>query len=117
MRNTNTVGPHVTMPPTAPRPEIPCPQCGVIDHPTIGPGNGPHAYRALCRHCGAFLQWLSTKAPEARQLARQQALEARPPTAAQLAYLAVLGDQAAPPGNLWDASQRIDALVRGEGKP
>lgn len=52
-----------------------------------------------------------------KTLTRAQALEARAPTTAQLAYLASLGDQAAPPGSLWDASQRIDALVRGKGKP
>jgi primosomal replication protein N len=35
-----------------------CPRCGVCDVPTVGPGAGPHAYRACCRHCGRFLTWL-----------------------------------------------------------
>jgi hypothetical protein len=96
--------------------QLPCPRCGVIDAPTIGPGNGPHAFRATCRHCGQFLQWLS-KFPQSerearRQFARQQALAARPPTVAQFAYLTALGDQAAPPGNMLEASARIDSLLR-----
>ena len=39
-------------------PALPCRSCGTIDTPTIGPGKGPHALRAHCRHCGSFAQWL-----------------------------------------------------------
>ena len=30
---------------------LPCPRCGTIDQPSIGPGKGPHRARARCRHC------------------------------------------------------------------
>src|SRR5262245_11976783 len=39
--------------------ELPCPKCGVIAKLQIAPGNGPHAYRANCAHCGTFIHWLS----------------------------------------------------------
>jgi hypothetical protein len=95
--------------------ESACPQCGVIDPPVVGPGSGPHTASLRCGHCQHFRCWLSTKTPAERQQARQQAMAARPPTAAQLAYLVSLGDQDASPESAWDASQRIDALQRGEG--
>jgi hypothetical protein len=98
-------------------PELLCRQCGVLDTPALGPGHGPHAARALCRHCGRFLQWLSRKSPEARRRARQQALAARPPSAAQLAYLVALGDTTPGPASMWAASQRIDALLQKGVKP
>jgi len=41
----------------------PCPQCGAIDRPALGPGSGPHHASARCRHCGAFLRWLSQYTP------------------------------------------------------
>ena len=37
---------------------LPCPACGACAVPTLGPGTGPHAARALCPQCGRFLQWL-----------------------------------------------------------
>jgi len=95
-----------------------CPRCGVIDTPTLGPGNGPHAFRALCRCCGAFLRWLSTRSPAERQArrrqARQEAMTTRPPSARQLDYLAALGDDAPPPASMLEASQRIEARLHGE---
>lgn len=104
--------------PTSPRKTpLPCPRCGVIDVPTIGEGSGPHTASLRCGHCQHFFAWTSTRTPAERQARRQHALAACPPTAAQLAYLAALGDQAAPPASMWDASQRIDALVRGEVHP
>jgi hypothetical protein len=107
--STMTTAPSTAQarPETAPRP---CPRCGVIDRPTLGPGSGPHTASLRCGHCQRFLAWTSTKTPAARQ----QALEARPATAAQLAYLASLGDQARPPGSMLEASARIDGLQRGE---
>lgn len=35
-----------------------CRHCGAVDAPVLGPGSGPHAARAHCRHCGRFVQWL-----------------------------------------------------------
>lgn len=94
-----------------------CPRCGVIDVPTQGPGSGPHTASLRCGHCQRFLAWTSTKTPAERQQARQQAMAHRPATAAQLNYLASLGDQARPPGSMLEASQRIAGLRRhGEGQ-
>lgn len=50
---------------------IPCQRCGAIDTPSIHPGKGPHAFKAVCAHCGAFIKWLSKYTPEEQQ-ARQQ---------------------------------------------
>lgn len=91
----------------------PGPRCWVIDSPTVGPGSGPHTTSARCRHCGRFLQWISTRSPAARQARRQQAMAARPPSQAQLAYLQALGDDGPVPATMAEASERIDALVRG----
>jgi len=99
-------------------PETPCPRCGVIDTPTLGPGNGPHAFRAQCRHCGAHLRWVSQYPPAERQArreqARQQAMAHRPPSQKQLAYLRRLGDSGPEPSTMAEASIRIGALVYGE---
>ncbi len=99
-------------------PEAACPRCGAIDRPTIAPGNGPHAFRAQCSHCRAFLRWLSRYSPADREARRrhyrQQAMAQRPPSQAQLAYLLALGDDGPPPASMVEASARIDALTRGE---
>src|SRR5437879_4581575 len=67
---------------------IACPRCGTIDTSAVGPGSGQHFASARCRHCGAFLKWLSQYSPAERaarrQRSRQQTLEARPPSQAQL---------------------------------
>src|SRR5262245_44316418 len=98
--------------------EVPCTKCGSIDLPAIAPGNGPHAFRAQCRHCGYFLQWLSTHSPAERQARRQHArrevMATRPPSERQLKYLQTLGDGGTMPGSMLAASERIDALLRGE---
>ena len=105
---------------SAPSQPVPlaCPQCGVIDTPVIGPGNGPHAFRGLCSHCGHFLQWLSQYPPAERQARRQQArlqaMAGKPPSQLQLAYLTALGDAGPPPANMAQASERIETLKRGE---
>lgn len=99
----------------------PCRRCWVIDSPTVGPGSGPHTASARCRHCGRFVQWLSTRSPADRQArrqqARQQAMAHRPPSQPQLAYLQALRDDGPVPGSMLEASERIDALVRGEVQP
>lgn len=104
----------------APVTDIPCPRCGTIDTPTIDPGNGPHAFRALCKHCGAFLSWVSQYTPaerqQQRQQGRQEAMAQRPPSEKQLAYLQALGDDGPAPGNMSEASQRIDALRRARAE-
>jgi len=38
-----------------------CRRCGALDLPAVAPGSGPHAYKAVCRHCGAWIKWLSTR--------------------------------------------------------
>ena len=87
----------------------PCPRCGVSDTPAVRPGSGPHTARARCAPSGCFLQWTSTRTPEDRQ-----ALAARPSSQAPLAYLQALGDVDPVPASLWEASERIDALVHEE---
>jgi hypothetical protein len=98
--------------------ETVCPRCGVIDTPAIAPGNGPHAFRAQCRHCGTFIKWLSQYTPAERQArhaqARLQAMAQRPPSQAQLTYLQALGDDGPVPANMAEASALIDRLLRGE---
>jgi hypothetical protein len=104
-----------TAPTTQP---LACPRCGALDTPTLGPGAGPHYASARCQHCGAVVRWLSRYTPTERQARRQQArqaaMSARPPSQAQLSYLAVLGDNGPPPETMLEAHQRIDARKRGE---
>lgn len=99
-------------------PPLTCHRCGAIDQPRITPGKGPHASAAQCGHCGHFIQWLSRYTPADRQARHQQALkkamEQRPPSQLQLAYLQALGDDGPVPGSMLEASDRIDTLVRGE---
>jgi hypothetical protein len=96
---------------------LPCPQCGPLDRPAVGPGCGPHIASARCRHCGRFLQWLSQYLPAERQARRQryrlEAMVQRPPNQLQLAYVQALGDVGPPPVNMAETSQRIEALRKG----
>ena len=112
--SSGTVPPRTTA--TVP---IACPRCGVIDTPTLRPGKGPHAFRALCQHCGRFLQWLSQSPPAERQArhqqARLQATAQQPPSQAQLTFVQALGDDDPLPATMVEASQRIDTLKRGRG--
>jgi hypothetical protein len=39
-------------------PVMPCPRCGTIDTPLLGPGAGPHVARANCPSCMAFIRWI-----------------------------------------------------------
>ena len=93
-----------------------CPRCGSIDQPTLVPGTGPHSIRAECGHCGRFFRWMSLLAPTERMArkakARLTAMQAHPPSNAQLEYLKTLGDQAATPKDMAEASERIEALKR-----
>lgn len=114
---------------TSPRaiPSLPattCPQCGALGIPQLAPGNGPHAFRANCAHCGAFIRWVSRYTPAERAARRQQALAERaihamkgcPATAAQLAYLHALGHTGTPPTDRAEAHQLIAAhLARQKG--
>src|SRR6266571_6132788 len=96
--------------------ELPCPKCCIITKPAIGPGNGPHAFRANCSSCGAFLRWLSQYTPAEREAHRQQARNharaTRPPSQPQLDCLQALGDDCPPP-TMVEASERIETLKRG----
>ena len=92
----------------------PCPRCGVIDTPAVGPGFGPHTASARWDPGGCLLQWTSTRPPEERQARRPQALVARPSSQAPRASLQALGDGGPVPASLWEASERLDALVHGE---
>jgi len=97
-----------------------CFRCGAIDTPAIGPGKDPHAASARCRHCGAWLGWLSRYPPAERQArhqaARDDAMARKPPSPMQLAYLTALGDSSPPPATMREASQRID-LLAGKVQP
>jgi hypothetical protein len=96
-----------------------CRRCGAITTPRVTPGHGPHALKANCPDCGAFMQWLSKYTPEERArrqaLARLEAMAKLAPTELQLQYLKALGDQGPSPANRAEASQRIDQLKRGKG--
>ena len=43
---------------TRPLPVLPCPACGTLAVPQVGPGTGPHSLKASCSSCGCFLKWL-----------------------------------------------------------
>lgn len=99
----------------SPTRSLTCPTCGVSDAPLIAPGNGPHAFRATCRHCGAFLRWLSRYAPDEqaarREQQRQSAMAVRPPSVAQMQYLSALGCSA-PMSSMLSASIAISAILQ-----
>ena len=118
MDNSTSRRPIPSLPATA------CPQCGAVAILQLGPGLPPHAFRANCAHCGAFLQWVSRYTPAERAARRQQALaerailamKGRPVPAAQLAYLTALGYQGADPTDRAEAHQLIAAhLARQKG--
>jgi hypothetical protein len=97
-----------------------CPRCGAIDAPALGLGTGSHTASTRGRHRGRFLKWLATRPPGKRQArrqqGRQQAMTARPPSAAPLVYLVVLGDVGPVPSTMVEAPASIHALVRGKGQ-
>jgi hypothetical protein len=39
-------------------PALPCPSCGTLAVPQVGPGAGKHALKAVCSRFGHFLKWL-----------------------------------------------------------
>ena len=111
MENSTFVHENATAPDTPPRP---CPRCGVIDLPALAPGTAIHYARLTCAHCGRFLQWLS-RYTEDERLARKvksrlTAMQAHPPSAAQLRFLRELGDRLAAPASMAEASDRIELL-------
>ena len=93
-----------------------CPRCGTIDTPTLGPGAGSHWKSARCRHCNAWLSWVSRYTPverEARrQAARAEAMARKPPTVPQLSYLTALGYTGPTPATMLAASHCIESLTR-----
>ena len=98
----------------------PCPRCGVIDTPAVGPGSGPHTASARWARGGCFPQWTSTRPPEERQArceqARPQAMTKLSPNERQLRYLQALGDNGPLPASMVETSTRIDAALRGEAR-
>jgi hypothetical protein len=96
------------------------PRCSVMNASAQGLGAGSHIASASCRHCSRFLKWLATRTPDERQArrqqGRQQAMTARPPSAAQLAYVADLGEVGPVPSTMAEAPASIHALVRGKGQ-
>lgn len=100
----------------SPREPLVCRRCGAITYPVVTPGTGPHAYKSKCPYRGGFMRWLSKYSPEKqaarREQARQEAMAQRPPSAAQLSLLQMLGDTNPPPANMREASERITALRR-----
>lgn len=95
-----------------------CPRCSVIKRPTLVAGTGPHACKANCSSCGKFLRWISLLAPSERVIhkakAKRAAMAGKPPSQAQLEYLRALGDTLAAPADMAEASERIEALKRGQ---
>ncbi len=77
-----------------------CPDCGPIE-PDLQE-QGAHV-RATCPLCGRWIKWVR----------RLQAAPLKPPTEAQLRYLARLGYRGPSPKTLEDASRLIDARLRG----
>jgi hypothetical protein len=104
--------------PTASLNALPCPRCGAIDQPGIGPRRGQYSASARCQHCQAFIKWLSQYSPAERAARRQQArlaaMAQRPPSQLQLAYLHTLGSSGPPPAHMPAASEWIDALLKRE---
>ena len=94
-----------------------CKYCGAIDRPLLSPGTPPHACRADCQHCGRFWRWVSVLSPAERAIRRLKgqmlAMQAKPPSQAQLSYLQALGDTEAAPETMAEASERIEKLKKG----
>jgi hypothetical protein len=113
--NNDALLPHIQI---ALATERPCPRCGCLDVPSLGPGSGQHYARLRCRHCDCWLQWLSRHPAEERcarrEQARLQAMAQKPPSEGQLGYLEGLGYSGPRPASMAEASERIDALRKGK---
>jgi len=96
-----------------------CRKCGTIDLPVLTEGTGPHKYRANCGSCGTFVQWISARSPEEqaqrREASKTAAMQAKPPSEKQLALLQALHDTQPVPSSMAEASERISALLSGQG--
>lgn len=96
-----------------------CPHCHCPGPHPVGPGTGPHTAKLVCRQCGRFLRWLSTKTPAERaakaESFRRQTMAQQPATRLQRDYLAKLGYQGPPPQNKLEASDAIKAMLRQRG--
>jgi hypothetical protein len=101
--------------------ELLCRRCGILAIPRVSPGQGQHAARADCAHCGAYIKWLPKWSHDERVARREQfrreAMAQRPPSTAQVAYLLALEDRQPTPGTMQEASERIDhqKAPRGPG--
>jgi hypothetical protein len=97
-----------------------CRHCGAIDAPILSPGSGPHAFRANCSSCAAFVQWVSALTPEERAAkraaGRRAAMAQLPASTQQLEYLKALGDSLGAPASMAEASERIDLLLAQKHK-
>jgi hypothetical protein len=96
---------------------ITCYQCGTIDAPAIEHGHwGPHHMRATCRHCRAFVQWVSSRTQADRQARaehfRRVEVAKRPVTPNQRRKLEALGWEGSLPANRQEAIDLIDGLSR-----
>jgi hypothetical protein len=98
-----------------------CERCGVIDRPHVSAGAGPHALRAVCAHCGNFIQWLSRYPPAERQARRQaaraEAMSRNPPSPQQLSYLQALGYVGTRPVTMLEAATLLDSLLQKSQTP
>ena len=87
-----------------------CHRCGVEDRPDVHlcePG-GVHHAAAACTHCGCWLRWLPKPRTEEEQVARREkAMTYAPPSQAQLAFLAALGETTTP-ASMKEASDLIE---------
>jgi hypothetical protein len=99
-----------------------CTRCCYKGPVRIAAGSGPHGASLWCVVCGQSLGWQRkgerTAAEHAARQAyfRQKALEQKPATPAQLAFLRALRDPEPPPENRWEAMQRITQLVQQQHK-
>jgi hypothetical protein len=85
-----------------------CSRCGCEDTPVHGPGKGPHTASAVCRHCGEFIRWMTTKTPAELAERHAQRLQFVPPSARQLRYLLILGYEGPQPVSMAEASRMIE---------
>jgi hypothetical protein len=96
--------------------KTPCRHCGSLGPHSFGPGKGPHKASLTCAGCERLIKWLSCRSPEERAARKRQCqrdwMQTKPPTPAQLTYLARLGHHGPVPADRLAASDAIDAALR-----
>lgn len=99
--------------------ETVCHSCGVIDRHKLEPAPAPHEAKLVCRHCGRYIRWFSTKTPEEREASHLAAIEhhmsQKPATKKQVRYLKKLGYTGKPPEHMYEASQKIGKMLASRG--